>query len=66
MTDQAKAVANRVAKTEPLSRLHQRTNLDSAVMATVLVEVAKATFLLLPLVAGAYVVCWLVLAIKGV
>lgn len=65
MTEQCKAVGKRLAANEPVAHLHSRTNLDSAVVATILVELAKASILLLPVVAGGYVVAWIVLAIRN-
>lgn len=64
MTKQAVSVGKRLASCEPVTRLHNRTNLDGAVVATVLVELAKASLILLPVIAGGYLIAWVFLAVK--
>lgn len=64
MTDKVATTGKRIANAEPVSRLHSKTNLDSALVATVCVEVARSFLLVAPVIAGIYVVVWIVLAVK--
>ena len=65
MTERAQKVGRRLAEAEPVTRIHHSTNLDGSILVAVLIELAKASLVLLPLIAGGYVIAWAVLAIKA-
>lgn len=65
MTDQVKKTGQRLAASEPVTRFHSKTNVDTALMATIAIEVARTSLMVVaPFMAGVYIVCWVVLAIK--
>lgn len=58
-------VVKKIGAGEPITTLHQRTNLDSGLTVAILVEIARSSELLMIPISGLYLCVWIVCTIRA-